>query len=459
MSERAAIAELPQHYFYPMLRFLFRNARRDPQKLAEDRRRHLATVVRHAWEQIPFYRDHWRSAGLSEHDFESEIDLTRLPFVEKNQIVEADESACDARVPVEARQIMQTSGTSGRAIRVQRVAMEMRTPRRSILRMLRRAGAWPWHRFITYASPWLRDRSGMFIQKVVKTSYLAPAATMDEQIARIEEFRPHGIIGQTGGLYLLAREIARRGQKFPMRWVAPTGTTLVPDMRRAMIEAFGSDPLDLYGAIEVGPVSWQCVRGNYHVDADRVIVEIVDAQGRRLPDGEFGQVVVTSLFSFTQPFIRYRLLDIGALSTRTCDCGCRFPLMEPVQGRINDFLPTPGGELVTPHFFFHIYDAAGRSPVKEWRIIQENLESLLYEYIPEPNFDARVFEHGMQVIRERFGGRCTLRTAQVSEVPMSPTGKRTCIISKLRPSEVAAFRPWIGEKVEQLVPGGAETPR
>ncbi|MBI3759667.1 MAG: phenylacetate--CoA ligase family protein [Deltaproteobacteria bacterium] len=452
MPQGRTEADLPPHSFYSLIRFFVRNPIRAPDQIAREARAHLCAVVRHAGEHIPFYREHWRAAGFDWRDFESAPDLARIPFVEKNLIVDADEAVCDARVPAAARQIMQTSGTSGRAIKVQRVLLEMRQTRRSVLRMLWRAGAWPWHRFITYASPWLRDRSGMFIQKFVKTSYLAPASTLDEQIERLREFKPHGIIGQTGGLYLLAREIVRRKLQFPQRWVAPTGTTLVPDMRRALVAAFASDPLDLYGAIEVGPVSWQCRRGNYHIDADRVMVEIVDGNGKRLPDGEFGQVVVTSLFSFTQPFIRYRLLDIGAISRRTCDCGCRFPLMEPVQGRINDFLPTPAGELVTPHFFFHIYDAAGRSPVKEWRIIQEDLHSLLYEYIPEADFDVRVFEHGMQMIRNRFGSQCSLRTQAVSEVPMSPTGKRTCIISNLRPAEVAAFRPWIGEKVEQLVP-------
>lgn len=442
MPDLKPAPEVPPHQFYSFLPFFFRNARRSPQSQAQAAQSHLDQVVRHAWEYVPLYRRLWSDLGLKDADFGPGFDLRRLPFIEKNTIIDADEDACDPRVPVYARQIMQTSGTSGRAIKVQRTALEMRQTRRSILRMLLRAGARPWHRFITYASPWLRDRTGTFIQKFVKTSYLHPSCSLDEQIERIEQFRPHGIIGQTGGLYLLAREIVRRGRQFPLRFVAPTGTTLVPDMRRAMIGAFGRDPIDLYGAVEVGSISWQCTRGNYHIDADRVQVEIVDPQGRRRPDGEFGQVVVTSFFNFTQPFIRYRLLDIGALSTRTCDCGCRFPLMEPVQGRINDFLPTATGELVSPHFFFHIYDSAGRSPVKEWRIIQEDLQSLLYEYIPEPDFDARVFEHGMRLIRERFGANCVLRTQPVNEVPMSPTGKRTCIVSRLRPAEASAYRPW-----------------
>lgn len=409
--------------------------------------RQLHRLVLHTAERIPFYRDLWRAAGVEPRDVLGAADLPRLPMVDKPMIIDAGPRGYDTSIHWSDDRIITTSGTSGRAIQVRRTRPEERASRRSILRMLMFAGARPGQRQILFASSWLKNRKGRVLQWLAPTRWFDASAPHDDVIRALEEFKPHGLIGQTGGMYLLAREIVRRGLRFPLRLVMPTGTTLVAEMRQALVDAFGVQPCDLYGAIEVGNIAWQCPRGNYHIDADRIMVEIVDADGRPVPRGEYGQVVVTSLWSYSQPFIRYRLHDIAALSTRACGCGCRFPLLEPVQGRVNDFLPTPSGELVSPHFFFHIFDRAGGVPVKEWRVIQDDLHHLTYEYIPEERFEPAQLQFGLDLIQQRFGTGCNVRSVRVESVPMSPTGKRTCIVSRLRPQAASRYVPWTGDAV------------
>ena len=227
----------------------------------------------------------------------------------------------------------------------------------------------------------------------------------------------------------------------------------MPQMRQAMRDAFLTEPRDLYGAVELGAVSWQGPCGNYHVDSDRIIVEIVDEHGRPVPDGRKGQVVCTSLYGMSVPLIRYRLLDVSALHATgpesggrgcACSCGIQFPTMDVVRGRINDFLPTASGDLVSPHFLYHVFDHVGGSPVKEWRIIQEQLDHLVYEYIPEDRFDAEAFRGGMDVIRKRFGAETRVEPVEVNAIPMTPNGKRTCIVSRLERTGHEGMRPWDG---------------
>jgi phenylacetate-CoA ligase len=431
---------------FPGLRtILFKNPRKPIAVLNREVDAQLRLMVRHAYEHVSFYRDQWDAAGFDPKDFSGVEDLSAIPMVDKKLIVGAGAEAMDPRAANEEMFTMSTSGTSGCAIHAQRTLHELRVSRRAYLRSLIKAGARPWHRTMTVCSPWLQAKQGKFVQKVLKTHHVYPEQSISEQIDLLHSFRPHGVVGQTGGIYLVARELVRRGQTFPLTFLGPTGTTLVREMREAMREAFCVEPCDLYGAIEVGGIAWQCKKGNYHLDADRVVVEIVDEQGRPVKRGESGQVVVTSLYNYTMPFIRYQLLDIAAMSTRTCDCGCRFPVLGPIQGRINDFLPTAAGELVSPHYFFHLYDHASGTPVKEWRIIQESVDDLTYEYIPEDDFNPADLEIGMDKIREKFGDTVRLKVVAVDEVPMSATGKRTCILSKLRPSSAAEDMPWIRE--------------
>lgn len=428
---------------FPTLPQIFlRNPRKSRKVLGEAIDDQLRTLIHHAYEHIPFYREHWKQAHFHPDDLTGRSDLPAVPMVDKDIVVEAGRDMLDSRVPEEELDTLSTSGTSGRAITIHRTIRELRVSRRSYLRSLFYIGARPWHRFVTFASTWLHSKRGVFVRKICKTQHLFPQDGLDKQIETLKSFRAVGLAGQTGGLYLLARELLRRGMQHRLKFLAPTGATLMPQMRQTMKEAFLTEPRDLYGAVELGAVSWQCRRGNYHVDADRMIVEIVDDTGQPVSRGDTGQVVCTGLYGYTMPLIRYRLLDVAALSKRTCDCRIQFPLMEPVQGRINDFLPTSKGELVSPHFLFHIFDHAGGSPVKEWRVIQHAPDDLTYEYIPEDDFKSETLEKGMQAIKNRFGAGTQVRAIRVSSIPMTPNGKRTCIVSKLRPEDVTGMRPW-----------------
>lgn len=404
----------------------------------------LRRLVAYAFASSPFYRERWLAAGFDPRAFRGATDLARLPAVSKAEMVDAGDAVRTVRAAGGALLEMRTSGTSGRGIHIVRQPREERVMRRAILRHYLQIGMRPWHRTLTVASAWLASRQGRIVRAITRSRHIEPQAPLDEQIAVLHAFRPAAIVGQTGGIYLLARELLRRGAPFPLRWVVPTGATLMREMRQAMTEGFGGALVcDMYGAIEVGPIAWQCRRGRYHIDADRVIVEIVDERDRPVARGESGQVVVTVLQSWVMPFIRYRLHDIASLSTERCDCGCTFPLLGAVQGRVNDFLPTPTGELVSPHFFFHLFDDLPRNPVKEWRIIQETAERLVYEYIPESYFESAALECGLRRVRERFGNGCVVEARRVDALPMTPSGKRRCILSRLRPVATPLEEVWI----------------
>lgn len=420
----------------------WKNPRRSRDELRDRADNQLRRLLIHTAEHVPLYRDLWKKHGFDPCALRSVDDLRHAPMVDKNIIVDAADRAIDQRRVNETLDTMSTSGTSGRAITIRRIPSEMRLTRRSYLRSLLYVGGRPWHRAVTMASTWLAKKKGFVMSLIARARYIHPTTPIDEQIHILKEFRAQYLIGQTGGLYLLARELLRRGEPFPLRIVAPTGATLMPEMRSTMREAFSAEPRDLYGAVELGTVSWQCRHGNYHLDADRMIVEIVDEAGIPVPIGHTGQVVCTGLYNYTMPLIRYKLLDVAFLRPETCPCGISFPLMGEVHGRINDFLPTPRGDLVSPHYLYHIFDHAGGSPVKEWRIIQHAINELTYEYVPEDNFNPRSLEIGMEAIRERFGPGTRVTAVRVDSVPMTPNGKRTCIVSLLKPGEQPGMRPW-----------------
>ena len=109
-----------------------------------------------------------------------------------------------------------------------------------------------------------------------------------------------------------------------------------------------------------------------HLFEDLLIVEMVDERNRPVPPGEVAaKLLVTVLFSRTQPLIRYEMSDTISLSNLRCECGRELGLVDQVEGRREEVivLPQPAGTTVSihPNVFHHILEPL---PVKQWQIEQ-----------------------------------------------------------------------------------------
>ena len=157
------------------------------------------------------------------------------------------------------------------------------------------------------------------------------------------------VIGATSSYaLLLAEEIEKRGMKDQIaltkgvigseRWGAK--------MRDRVKEGLGISIYDIYGLTEVyGPgigISCDAEDGMHYWD-DYLYIEIVDpATGEPLPDGEWGEIVITTLVKEGAPLIRFRTHDLSRIIPGTCPCGCAFPRIDALQGRSDDMVKIHG---------------------------------------------------------------------------------------------------------------------
>jgi phenylacetate-coenzyme A ligase PaaK-like adenylate-forming protein len=149
---------------------------------------------------------------------------------------------------------------------------------------------------------------------------------------------------------------------------------LTSQTKKLVKEAWGDEPYNQYAATETAGIAAEhklCRR--MHLFEDLVFPEIVDDQYRPVPPGEYGaKILITTLFSRTQPLIRYELNDSIRVSIEPHNCGLPFAVLEGVQGRIEDSLILPalsGGEvLIRPLVINRIMDIV---PVSGWQLIQQ----------------------------------------------------------------------------------------
>jgi phenylacetate-CoA ligase len=196
-----------------------------------------------------------------------------------------------------------------------------------------------------------------------------PATLPLAQIARgLDAWQPEMLGGYPSMLAALAEEQTAGRLHIAPRRVMTSSELRTPAMTAAIERAWGSVPWDMYALTEAGILGAECEHHQgIHVFEDFLAVEVVDADGRRVPDGEVGhQMLVTSLDNRLQPTIRLAVSDMVALDSSPCPCGRPFARLRAIEGRTEDVLIVDG-VLVHPLQFASF---AVAPEVREFQVVQ-----------------------------------------------------------------------------------------
>ena len=286
---------------------------------------------------------------------------------------------------------------------------------------------------VSTTKPWHQSaRVGASIR-----SPLAPTLRLDatESVASIvddlNEFRPQSLVAYASMQRLLAEEQLAGRLRIQPRAIFSASEVLTPDTRRLIDGAWDIQPFDVYAATEPAGIASECeLHAGLHLYEDLVITEIVDERGRPVPPGEAGdKVLVTVLFSRTQPLIRYELSDSVVASPRTCPCGRTFRLIESIQGRTEDVIHLPaldgGAVAIHPNV---IHDVLDRLPAGEWQIVQESDGIRLLVARPGVGFDGDVVVETLtKGIRHAGALPPRITWSPVDAIPRSGSGKAPLI--------------------------------
>ncbi len=182
---------------------------------------------------------------------------------------------------------------------------------------------------------------------IVLDTFCLDEQTMDQYVRIIRRFSPRLIVGFASSLHAISRHVLRRGDRLSgIGAVTSTAGTLFPEMREAIEAAFGCKVFNRYGSSEVSIIAAEDgIHPGLRV-APTVHVETVGADGRQCGQGEVGDIVVTSLANFAMPLIRFKIGDVGAITTHG---GTTY--LEKLLGRTMELFRTREGKLVDGQYF------------------------------------------------------------------------------------------------------------
>lgn len=220
---------------------------------------------------------------------------------------------------------------------------------------------------MTFQSKWMRAW--------MPTLSFDAAQPLTEIVRQFNDWQPHMLAGYASMMRILADEqLAGRLHIHP-HVIIPGSEVLTEETRKRIKAAWGHLPFNAYGATEggAGLAAETSDHNGMYVYEDNVIFEVVDEQYRPVPPGVYGdKVLITTLFSRTQPLIRYELSDSLRLAVEPSSLNMPFVRIDGIQGRTEDILHLPagsGGEVqVHPITFHHVLDSL---PVSAWQVVQE----------------------------------------------------------------------------------------
>jgi len=390
--------------------------------------------------RVPYYREMFAAVGMAPGNVQSLGDLAKLPLLTKPLIrANVDRLKAD-----DAGKLLRynTGGSSGEPLvfymGADRVSHDVAAKWR--------ATRW-WGvdigdpEIVVWGSPielHAQDRLRQLRDRVLRTELL-PAFDMSETnldrfIERIKAKRPKMLFGYPSALAYIARHAERRNERVDglgIKVAFVTSESLYDHQRRQIEKTFGCRVANGYGGRDAGFIAHECPEGSLHITAEDLIVELIDADGRVVPAGEPGEIVVTHLATRDFPFLRYRTGDVGVLGNRACACGRGLPTLSEVKGRSTDFVVAMDGTVL--HGLALIYVVRDLPGIRTFAIVQESLERTRVSIVPEGGFDERARTTIREGIKARLGAGVAVDVDVVESIAAERSGKHRYVKSMVSP--------------------------
>lgn len=363
----------------PYFRFLQNNEKLSQQQLLEYQKNKLRLLLHHCKNEVPYYQQVFREAGL---EFVNKLDikeLSTLPILTKADI-RADLNKFIAPSRKHTLIKYSTGGSTGEPLVFYTDKEKESLHKAHDWRCRAWFGVMPgdrqtdlWGSSIELDKmSWFRSfKDRYLLNHIVLSAFELREDRLLAYTNIIKKFTPRLIYGYPTVLYRLAQFILGTGIQFygyRPKLISCTSEMLYDDHRETIQKAFGCPVANEYGSRDGGLIAHECPQANLHIAAEHVIVEVDK------PDEDgVGDLIVTNLDGFGMPFIRYRIGDRGSLSDENCSCGSSLPILSKISGRSNDFLVGKNGKMI--HSLAVIYAFRDyRDKLQQFKIIQKKID-------------------------------------------------------------------------------------
>jgi len=309
-------------------------------------------VVARVYENVPLYTEKYDAAGVRPDTIGSLSDVAKLPFTVKDDMRSAYPYGMFAVPLRDIVRVHSSSGTTGQITVVGYTKRDIENWSDMMARTIACAGGTADDVVqVTYGYGLFTGGLGVHYgsERLGAVTIPISGGNTKRQVQVLKDFGTTILACTPSYAVLIAETAQEMGidiRELPLKAGVFGAEPWSDNMRRQIEELMGLKAIDIYGLSEVlGPgVASECSEQNgLHVNEDHFLVEIVDTETLQpVPDGEYGEVVFTTLTKQGIPVVRYRTRDISRIIPGECACGRTFRRMERITGRSDDMLIVRG---------------------------------------------------------------------------------------------------------------------
>ena len=396
----------------------------------------LRALLNYAVSHVSYYND----LNISENSSDSEI-LQSFPMLTKTILRDEIDTLISNEYDINSLDKNHSSGSSG----VQSFTY-MTKDHKFYLRALQ-THWWKWSGY-RIGDPLLQfgiSQKRTFIKKLkdffYRCTYIKAFGLSEQELKALAK-RINGstnlfIAGYPSVINELAKVSLSNTYSSKVKGVICFGDKLFDHHIKNIISAFGDNVriVDTYGCAEGLLMACKYDLDYYYIMSPHVYLEIVDDNGNAVKDGEMGHVLVTCLSNYAMPIIRYKLGDLAIKLPKDAYPKNRllqYPLLQKIIGRETDIVKTTKGITLNVHSFTGILEYY--SEIKQYKIIQNDLEHIIIEYIVDYNYDfnPKILED----IKNKFAmltkNSLVIIFKEVNEIRPTASGKPQIIESNLK---------------------------
>lgn len=400
----------------------------------------LQTFLHQVRDRSSFYRQLWNGVAIG--SIRTVDDLRLLPMVTKDDL--RDNIEAINTIGRKNAYIGHTGGTTGASLEV-RYTWEGFQERQAVLDSFRGWHEWELGKKIAWFSgKTLLGKNDERLKRFWKTdvwfniryysTFHLAFTNIDAYIDDLNRWQPEYLSGFPTNVFEIADHARRTGKKITCspRAFFSTAETVMPEQSAIIEEQFHTKVIDQYSSSEGAPFIIMCPEQRYHVLPASGIIEILDKNGNPALEGE---AVVTSFHTIGTPLVRYRIGDMITMAKpgEGCSCGCGGPIVERIQGRIQDAVWSPERGRIN---LGNISNCVKYTPgIRKFQIVQETsnrlqvfLETDGGELLPN---DKELF---LRELRNRVGEKMNIDVTRVETIEREKSGKFRIVKNNFQPN-------------------------
>jgi phenylacetate-CoA ligase len=408
-------------------------------RLIEYQNEKLKLLIKHSYENVPYYQNKMNASGLKPGDIKTADDLSKMPILTRDDIKTNFEQLI-ARNAKRSRLIPgNTSGTTGSPLKLiwdDRICLI-----KTVVdwRQKRIAGLNPGDKMAFFLGrsviplgqkkpPFWRHNH--ILNHLFCSSWHLSRENLPVYFDKLAGFKPIAIEGYPSTISILAQYLISKKLIFPVKAVLTSSETLLPHQREAIETAFSCRLYDFYGMAERVVFATECeTHDGKHLNMDFSIVEVLSKDGAPTDYGSIGRIVATGLHNFAMPLIRYQTSDVTALREAACSCKRGFTLMENITTKDEDIVSTKDGRYISPSILNALTHHL--TSIFEHQVVQDENYSITLKIVKKPEYSDADHAFLYKGLKEIFGEEMKVAIEYVDNIPRTSAGKFRWVISKV----------------------------